>query len=127
MNMLSFIEDINSSYGGPAFSLPSLLRTLDTEFHMKSQILSLTKNGALANNDVIKHFSLPAPILLEQFGTDKLKYSIESRLAFKHAQEADVIHTNNLWNFFHTYHIMYLKNLISLMLSLLEDHYILGH
>jgi len=100
MNMLSFIEDINSSYGGPAFSLPSLLRTLDTEFHMKSQILSLTKNGALANNDVIKHFSLPAPILLEQFGTDKLKYSLESRLAFKHAQEVDVIHTNNLWNFF---------------------------
>lgn len=43
MKMLSFLECMNSTYGGPAFSLPSLLHHLEKTILFKVQLFRLKR------------------------------------------------------------------------------------
>ncbi|KAF0951434.1 glycosyltransferase [Escherichia albertii] len=99
MKMLSFLECMNSTYGGPAFSLPSLLHHLNKNYSIQSTVVSLIDKNETYENAVADHLGIK-PILLNQVGPGKLKLTLEITKIKNIIREYDVIHTNNLWNFF---------------------------
>lgn len=99
MKMLSFLENMNSTYGGPAFSLPNLLHTLSSKYKIENSIISLKKKGGGVDNKLVNELNV-STILYDQFGPDKIKFTTESNVISELAKNYDVIHTNNLWNYF---------------------------
>lgn len=99
MKMLSFLENINSTYGGPAFSLPALLHTLNMKENVKCDLISLKKENEEYDNKTAQTLGVE-PIFLRQSGVDKLKFTFDGMKVEELTKGYDVFHTNNLWNYF---------------------------
>lgn len=98
MKIVSVIESIDDTYGGPASSLPNLLNALGKIEGVETAIYSVCR-CELEENYYIDKYGLDW-IQSPQFGPNKLRISPSLFLnLFRDVKEGDVIYSNNLWNF----------------------------
>lgn len=98
MKIISVIESIDDTYGGPASSLPNLLNALCEIEAVEADIYSVYRYEQEENHYIDKYGLnwIQSP----QFGPNKLKISLTLFLKlFRNVKQGDVIYSNNLWNF----------------------------
>lgn len=96
MKILHIIENLDTSYGGPAKSVPLLVKHLNqletTNIIFSVQVLDNESNDVIKNSsiDIIK-----APLI----GFKKLKYALLKKAIIHQITDETIIHVHSLWTY----------------------------
>lgn len=101
MKLVSIIENVGTNYGGPAQSLPMLLKTLQEVYHLECEGVS----GFSSQFDMDNEFLYSHPAIKWNFckmlGHSKFAYAPDLRKQmFDLVDSSTVVYVNNLWNGF---------------------------